>query len=67
MTYRGHVSGGVIVLDAPAKLPDGASVLVVPEEETKIKDPTGIAGSWRDDRSAEEIIKEIHQARRSRK
>jgi hypothetical protein len=67
MTYRGHVDGGVIVLDVPAKLPDGALVLVMPEKETKTKDPSGVAGSWVDDRTADEIIKDIRQSRRSRK
>lgn len=28
MTYRGRVKGGVVVLDAPASLPDGAEVEV---------------------------------------
>ncbi len=28
MTYRGHVENGVIVLDEPADLPEGASVRV---------------------------------------
>jgi hypothetical protein len=30
MTYRGHVQNGVVVLDEPAKLPDGTSVDVQP-------------------------------------
>lgn len=35
MTYRGHVKNGVVVLDGPARLPEGASVRVEPvvEEE----------------------------------
>ena len=28
MTYRGHVKNGVVVLDDPVKLPDGAEVRV---------------------------------------
>lgn len=28
MTYKGHVENGVIVLDEPAELPDGASVRI---------------------------------------
>jgi hypothetical protein len=28
MTYRGHVKNGVVVLDEPAPLPEGASVRV---------------------------------------
>ncbi|MGD0387350.1 MAG: hypothetical protein ABSC42_00215 [Tepidisphaeraceae bacterium] len=30
MTYRGHVKQGVIVLDPPAQLPEGAEVEVRP-------------------------------------
>jgi hypothetical protein len=30
MTYRGHVSNGVIVLDDPAALPEGTEVRVDP-------------------------------------
>jgi len=33
MTYRGHVENGVIVLDEPAELPEGASVRVEIAEE----------------------------------
>lgn len=32
MTYRGKVLNGVIVLDPPAKLPEGAEVDVAPVE-----------------------------------
>lgn len=28
MTYRGHIKDGVVVLDEPAKLPEGAAVRV---------------------------------------
>lgn len=28
MTYRGHIKNGVAVLDEPAHLPDGTSVLI---------------------------------------
>ena len=28
MTYRGHVKNGVVVLDEPVKLPEGAEVKV---------------------------------------
>lgn len=30
MTYRGHVKNGVIVLDVPVQLPEGAQVTVYP-------------------------------------
>jgi hypothetical protein len=33
----------------------------------QIKDPTGIAGSWSDNRSAEEIIANIHDSRKSKR
>jgi hypothetical protein len=33
----------------------------------RIKDPTGIAGSWSDSRSAEEIIANIHDSRKSKR
>ena len=33
MTYRGHVENGVIVLDEPAKLPEGALVRVSLDDE----------------------------------
>jgi hypothetical protein len=33
----------------------------------RIKDPTGIAGSWSDNRSAEEIIAAIHTSRKSKR
>jgi hypothetical protein len=33
----------------------------------RIKDPTGIAGSWSDSRSAREIIAAIHASRKSKR
>lgn len=49
MTYRGHVENGVVVLDEPAKLPEGAEVrieLAEPAEERtlyeQMKDVIGI-------------------------
>ncbi len=33
MTYRGHVENGVVVLDEPAKLPEGAEVEVTLREQ----------------------------------
>jgi hypothetical protein len=33
----------------------------------RIKDPTGIAGSWSDSRPAEEIIANIHDSRKSKR
>ena len=49
MTYRGHVENGVVVLDEPASLPEGAKVRVeleAPERELtlaeRLKDVVGI-------------------------
>lgn len=39
MTYRGHVKQGVIVLDPPAQLPEGAVVEVHASE-------TSVHGAW---------------------
>lgn len=66
MTFKGHVDNGVIVLDEPATLPDGTHVLIQPEEQER-RDPTGIAGSWEDERTADEIIQDIYQARQSKR
>lgn len=66
MTLKGHIDNGIIVLDEPMRLPNGTRVTVQPNTG-KLKDPTGIAGSWIDDRSAEEIIKDIYGSRRSKK
>lgn len=65
MTFKGHVNNGIIVLDEPTKLPNGTHVLIQPQEQER-KDPTGIAGSWEDERTAEKIVQDIYQARRSR-
>jgi hypothetical protein len=64
--YRGHVQGGVIVVDSPSRLPEGTHVLIRPERKT-LTDPSGVAGSWLDDRSAEEIIKDIRSSRQSKR
>jgi hypothetical protein len=37
MTYRGHVKNGSVVLDPPAKLPDGTAVSVRPLKATAVK------------------------------
>jgi alpha-D-ribose 1-methylphosphonate 5-triphosphate synthase subunit PhnL len=66
MSFKGHVDNGVIVLDKPARLPQGTPVLVQVQTRKK-KDSTGIAGIWHDERSANEIIKDIYQSRRSKK
>jgi len=66
MPFRGKFSGGIIVLEDHVKLPEGTKVLVEPDKHSHV-DPTGIAGIWKDERSAEEIIRDIHKARRSKK
>lgn len=51
MTYRGRVKNGVVVLDPPASLPEGAEVEVVPARQEqsaptladRYKDIIGIA------------------------
>jgi hypothetical protein len=35
MSYRGHIKGGVVILDEPAGLPEGAEVQVHPVEPAK--------------------------------
>jgi hypothetical protein len=66
LPLKGHVDNGVIILDEPARLPNGMHVLVQPQIHKK-RDITGIAGSWEDERTADEIIRDIHQARRSKR
>lgn len=66
MPLKGHVDNGVIVLDEPVALRNGTHVLIQPQTNRK-KDVTGVAGSWEDERTAEEIIRDIHQARRSKR
>ncbi len=40
MTYRGHVRNGVVVLDEPVELPDGAAVRVeLAEEQPACEEP----------------------------
>jgi hypothetical protein len=40
MTYRGHVKKGVIVLNAPAELPEGAEV------EVRVSEPVSAEATW---------------------
>jgi len=42
MTYRGHVKKGVIVLDPPAQLPEGAEV------EVRATERASTEASWAD-------------------
>ena len=36
MTYRGRIKNGVVILDAPGSLPEGAEVQVIPVEEQEL-------------------------------
>ncbi|MDB5356891.1 MAG: hypothetical protein JWN24_3344 [Phycisphaerales bacterium] len=44
MTYRGHVKNGVVVLDEPVRLAEGATVDVVPVE-AKGQEPAEVSES----------------------
>lgn len=66
MTLRGRVEHGTIVLDEPVRLPEGAQV-VIQFKKPNNNDPTGIAGSWIDNRSADEIIDDIYRTMKSKK
>jgi len=66
MPFRGHVSGGMIVLDDPISLPEGTPVIIKTQNINNV-DTSGVGGSWVDDRSADDIIKDIRKARRSKK
>ena len=44
MTYRGHVQNGTIVLDGPAKLPEGSQVEVHPLPPPAKRAPTAKKG-----------------------
>jgi|RifCSP16_2_1023846.scaffolds.fasta_scaffold391260_2 hypothetical protein len=61
MNYKGIVKGNTIVIKTPVDLVDGTQVEIIPLNQ---EDP--ICGSWHDDRSADEIIREIRNARYSR-
>ena len=66
MVLKGLVKNNTIILTPPVNLPDGTVVDVIPldNNDNNIDDP--ICGSWQDDRSAEEIIKDIRNSRHSR-
>lgn len=36
MTYRGRIKNGVVILDPPGSLPEGAEVHVIPDEEQEL-------------------------------
>ena len=58
---KGIVKGNVIIIDPSAGLADGTEVEIIP---LNVTDP--VCGSWQDDRTAEEIIKDIKNSRFSR-
>ena len=64
--YRGQVHNGVIVVDGNMPLREGTRVIIEPARRN-VSDRTGVAGSWVDERSADEIIKDIKEARHSKK
>lgn len=61
MTYKGIVKGNTIVIETPVDLADGTEVEIIPLNQN---DP--VCGTWQDDRSADEIIRDIRAARHSR-
>ena len=64
MPYKGIVKGNVIVLEEQADLKEGTKVEVIPLDSSKTTDT--VCGSWKDNRPAEEIVKEIRSSRLSR-
>jgi len=61
MTYRGIVKGNIVTLEATAHIADGTRVEIIPIDQA---DP--ICGIWQDDRTAEEIVRDLRNSRRSR-
>ena len=61
MTYKGIVKGNTIVIEPPVDLADGTVVEIITLNQI---DP--VCGTWHDDRSADEIIRDIRGARHSR-
>ena len=64
MPYKGIVKGNVVVIKKPIVLKDGTEVEIIPVEQKENID--NICGTWQDDRTAEEIIKDIRSSRFSR-
>ena len=58
---KGVVKGNIIIPDSPAELVDGTVV-----EIFLLNSVDPICGSWQDDRTAEEIVKDIKNSRFSR-
>jgi len=51
MSYKGTVKNGVVVLDPPAKLPEGTSVRIEPEPTPAVRDED-LDPAWRMDELA---------------
>jgi len=70
MTITGHVHGNTVTIDdSSVHLPEGAMVQItlLPGKKEKSDEKDEFCGAWVDDRSAEEIIKDIVGSRVSRK
>ena len=65
MPYRGVVKGNVIIINNADQLKDGTEVEIFPVSSSDKVDT--ICGTWEDERSAEDIIKDIRSSRYSRK
>ena len=64
MIYKGKVKGDVVIIKKPFNIEEGAEVEIIPVN--KNEDIDTICGSWKDKRSAEEIINEIRSSRFSK-
>jgi hypothetical protein len=65
MTITGHVHGNTVTIDSlGAHLEEGELVKIIPIRTRPMK-KDDIAGSWQDDRTAEEIIEDIRSSRLS--
>ncbi len=58
---KGVVRGNVIIPDSPVELIDGTEVEIL-----LLNSADPVCGSWQDNRTAEEIIKDIKSSRFSR-
>jgi predicted DNA-binding antitoxin AbrB/MazE fold protein len=65
MIHKGRVKGNTIVFDQPIDLEEGTEVEIIPVSESIGTEDT-VCGSWKDERTAEEIIAEIRSSRFSR-
>ena len=62
MTLHGHIKGKFVEIDSKNNnLPDGTPVEIIPVLPTS--GPDSFCGKWKDDRSAEDIVKDIRKAR----